>query len=126
MNKVCRLYVSQVKAMLPLRGKNERKFVKKLHAILCDYCEDNNITTIEELYKGYGIPQEIVYEYISIMEPDVISRRINTARYIKIFVVSFIILILLTTTYFSFHTYFKYKIAEDVENFSVENVIEYN
>lgn len=92
MDKICKAYVSQVKAILPVWSKKEKAFVKKLHNNLYDYCEDNNVTAIDELYKGYGTPQEIVFEYISLMEPEAISKRINTAKYIKILVMGLLIL----------------------------------
>ena len=127
MDKICKAYVSQVKAILPVWGKKEKAFVKKLHDNLCDYCEDNNTTAIDELYKGFGTPQEIVFDYISLMEPNEISKQINTAKYIKILVASLIAFVFLATTFFGFHTYSKYRIAEELENSTTEHVIrEYN
>lgn len=113
---MCKIYVSQVKAILPLWGKKEKAFVKKLHSDLCDYCEDNNVNTIEELYKGYGTPQEIAFEYIALMKPEVISTRINTAKYIKLLVVSLITIAFLATTFLGVYAYGEYKIAEHIEN----------
>lgn len=92
MYNICKAYVSQVKTILPVWGKKEKAFVRKLRSDLYDYCEYNNINTIEELYKSHGTPQEVVFEYISLMEPDVISKRINTAKYIKILVMGLLIL----------------------------------
>ena len=43
MDKICKAYVSQVKAILPVWGKKEKAFVKKLHNDLYDYCEDKKI-----------------------------------------------------------------------------------
>ena len=123
MDKICKVYVSQVKAILPVWGKKEKAFVKKLHSDLCDYCEDNNVNTIDELYKGYGTPQEIAFEYISLMEPQVISKRINIAKYTKILVVSLIALAFLATAFLGMYVYGEYKIAEKVENITVEHII---
>lgn len=123
MDKICKVYVSQVKAILPVWGKKEKAFVKKLHSDLCDYCEDNNVNTIEELYKGYGTPQEITFEYISLMEPDVISKRINTAKYIKFLVVSIISIALIATLLLGVYTYAEYRFLETAENVYIEHVI---
>lgn len=123
MDNICKAYVSQVKAILPVWGKKEKTFVKKLHDNLCDYCEDNNTTAIDELYKGFGTPQEIVFDYISLMEPNEISKRINTAKYIKILAASLISLALLATTYLGFYTYFTHQIAQEIDNHAIEHVV---
>ena len=46
MDKICKAYVSQVKAILPLWGKKEKALIRKLRSDLYDYCEYNNINTI--------------------------------------------------------------------------------
>lgn len=127
MDNICKAYVSQVKAILPVWGKKEKAFVRKLHDNLCDYCEENNVTVIDELYKSYGTPQEIVFEYISLMEPDAISKRINTAKYIKILAVSLIIIALFATSLLGVYTYAEYEFAKELENIRIEStIIEYN
>lgn len=126
MDKMCKVYVSQVKAILPVWGKKEKDFVRKLHDNLYDYCEDNNINSIEDLYKGFGTPQEIVFEYISLMEPNEISKRINTAKYIKILAISVITLTLLATMFLGCYAYCAHQTKVNFEKFTVEQVIEYN
>lgn len=126
MDKICRVYVSQVKAILPVWGKKEKDFVRKLHDSLYDYCEDNNINSIEDLYKGFGTPQEIVFEYISLMEPNEISKRINTAKYIKILAISLISLALVATSVFALYIYSEYQSFKNEELVTIEQTIEYN
>ena len=126
MGNICRAYVSQVKAILPVWGKKEKAFVNKLHDDLCDYCEYNNTTAIDELYKSFGTPQEIVFEYISLMDSEQISKRINTARYIKILVMSLIGIALIAVTLFGAYTYVEYSIAKSTECMYIEQTIEYN
>jgi len=125
MDNICKAYVSQVKAILPVWGKKEKAFVKKLHDDLCDYCEDKRITAIDALYKGFGTPQEIVFEYISLMEPDAIFKRINTAKSIKIIVICLIAIALLIASFFSVYTYAEYKFDKKTDNIYIEQTIEY-
>lgn len=115
MDKICKAYVSQVKAILPIWSKKEKAFVRKLQCDLYDYCECNNINTIEELYKSYGTPQEVVFEYISLMEPDVISKRINTAKYIKIAIIVILILSTIFTGTVCMIMYSEHKIFREQE-----------
>lgn len=123
MDKICKAYVSQVKAILPVWGKKEKTFVKKLHDDLCDYCEDNNTTAIDKLYKGFGTPQEIVFEYISLMEPKLISKRINTAKYIKILVVGLLTFALIATSIFGLYIYSEYQTIKIHEVVTIEQTI---
>ncbi len=123
MDKMCKVYVSQVKAILPVWGKREKDFVRKLHDSLYDYCEDNDINSIEDLYKGFGTPQEIVFEYISLMEPNEISKRINTAKYIKILAISLISLALVATTIFGIYILAEYRAFSRQEGVVVEYTI---
>ena len=115
MDNICKAYVSQVKAILPVRGKKEKAFVRKLHSDLCDYCEDNNINTIEELYKNHGTPQEVVFEYVSLMEPNVISKRINTARCMKLAIIILLILSTIFTSTVCIIMYSEHKIFREQE-----------
>ena len=123
MDNICKAYVSQIKAILPVWGKKEKTFVKKLHNDLCDYCEDSSVTAIDELYKGFGTPQEIVFEYISLMEPDAISKRINTAKYIRMFVIGLLALITIATSALCITLYSEYRTFEDCETTETEIVI---
>lgn len=126
MDNIRKVYVSQVKAILPVWGRCEKRFVKKLHNDLADYCEDNSVSVIDELYKGFGTPQEIVFEYISLMKPQEISKRINTARYIKTLVVSLFSIALILTALLGLNAYARYRVAKLTENMYIEQTIEYN
>ncbi len=113
MGNICKAYVSQVKAILPIWGKKEKAFVKKLHNDLCDYCEDNNVTTINELYKDFGTPQEFVFDYISLMEPDIISKKINTVKLIRTLVIILLALATIVTSALCIILYSEYRTFED-------------
>lgn len=123
MDNICKAYVSQVKAILPVWGKKEKSFVKKLHCDLCDYCEYNNINSIEELYKKHGTPQEIVFEYVSLMEPEAISKRINTAKFIRVLIISLLILATIVTSIICITIYSEYQAFKNCEAIGMETVV---
>ena len=125
MDKICKAYVSQVKAILPLWGKKEKALIRKLRSDLYDYCEYNNINTIEELYKSHGTPQEVVFEYISLMEPNVISKRINIAKYVKIIVATLLVVSCLSLTIWSLYINNIYKIEKSQEVIIADSSIQY-
>ncbi len=64
MNKLCKEYINEIKAMFPVKGKEERKYIKNLSKDIEDYCEEADATTKEELYKNYGTPVDVA-EYFS-------------------------------------------------------------
>ena len=125
MDKICKAYVSQVKAILPLWGKKEKALIRKLRSDLYDYCECNNINTIEELYKRHGTPQEVVFEYISLMEPNVISKRINIAKYVKILVATLLVASCLSLTIWSLYIYNIYESENSQEVIIADSSIQY-
>jgi len=125
MDKICKAYVSQVKAILPLWGKKEKALIRKLRSDLYDYCEYNNINTIEELYKRHGTPQEVVFEYISLMEPNVISKRINIAKYVKILVATLLVASCLSLTIWSLYIYNIYESEKSQEVIIADSSIQY-
>ena len=50
-NKICKTYISEVKAFFPILGKDERSYISKLRTNVDDFCDEANISTKEELYK---------------------------------------------------------------------------
>lgn len=52
MNRVCKIYVKNVKSAFPIIGKSERLYIKKLQNYLEEYCNEYNISSLEELYES--------------------------------------------------------------------------
>lgn len=56
MNKSCKEYIKEIKAMFPIKGRAERKYIKKLSNDVEEYCEDAGAISKEDLYENYGTP----------------------------------------------------------------------
>ena len=41
MNKICKEYISEIKALFPIKRKPEKDYIKKIAADVADYCEDD-------------------------------------------------------------------------------------
>ena len=63
MNRVCKIYVKNVKSAFPIIGKSERLYIKKLQNYLEEYCNEYNISSLEELYKNFGAPDDVINSY---------------------------------------------------------------
>ena len=85
MNKICKTYISEVKAFFPILGKDEKAYISKLKTNVDNFCDEANISTKEELYKQYGMPIDVVHEYYSSSDTESIIKRIQLTKYIKRF-----------------------------------------
>ena len=65
MNKICKTYISEVKAFFPILGKDERSYISKLRTNVDDFCDEANISTKEELYEQYGMPRSCLKNRIN-------------------------------------------------------------
>lgn len=63
MNRVCKIYVKNVKSAFPIIGKSERLYIKKLQNYLEEYCNEYNISSLEELYKNFGTHDDVINSY---------------------------------------------------------------
>ena len=83
MNKICKQYISDVKNLFPIIGKNEKRYIKGLETELHNYCIEENITDKKELCQKYGMPNEILNNYYRNVSIDDIIKKIRIMKYIK-------------------------------------------
>jgi len=124
MNKICKQYISEVKALFPIMGKDERNYVKKLKANIESYCGDAGITSKKELYESYGLPNEVVNDYYSTTDTEYIIKRIKISKYIKAFIVAVITLAVAATSVFCAVLYKEHQMAVRQEVIFAESVVE--
>ena len=58
-NKVCKEYIREIKTVFPVKNKQEREYIKNLSNDIADFCEQEGITSKEELYNNYGSPIDV-------------------------------------------------------------------
>lgn len=83
MNKVCQQYLSDIKTLFPILGKPEKKYLTKLAESVEDYCAEENVTTIKEIYDGFGQPRDVMNTYLANIDPPELIKRIRLVRWIK-------------------------------------------
>ncbi len=83
MNKTCKKYISEIKALFPINRKQEKEYLKKLTSDIEDFCEETGAAEKGELYKNYGTPQEVVSNYLLTLDSQYVAKRIRTTRIIK-------------------------------------------
>lgn len=109
MNKLCKEYVSEIKALFPIRRKPERDYIKKIMADVENYCEEAEVTTKEELYENYGKPNDVVNSYLDSVDTEYIAKQITITRFIKTAVAVLLVLATVTTSIFCITVYSEYQ-----------------
>ncbi|MBQ2943722.1 MAG: hypothetical protein IJD93_03360 [Ruminococcus sp.] len=127
MNKLCKEYISEIKALFPIKRKEERDYIKKIIADVEDYCEEANVTTKQELYENYGKPNDVVNNYFSTVDTEYIAKQISTKRLLKTFVIGLLVLATVLTSAFCITLYAQFQMVKRTEAIGVRTyIIEYN
>ena len=80
MNTYTKQYIREVKAMFPSKGKNERKYIKKLAITVDEFCEEESVKNKLMIYEKYGKPIDIVYDYYSALDTEAIVKKNTSCR----------------------------------------------
>lgn len=123
MNKICKNYISEVKSLLPLYGKNERKYINSLKTTVTDYCEEENIQSINELYDNFGSPNEVVYKYFENTNTDIIIKKIKKTKYFKILIGAIVLSLFISTVAYCLLIFSEYQMMKRQEMVYAETVI---
>lgn len=100
MNKICREYMLEVKALFPIKRKPEREYIRKLTSDVEDFCEEAKVADKEELYQKYGNPNDVVNSYLQCVDIEYISKQIRTTRIVKGVIAVLLILATIATSAF--------------------------
>ena len=118
MNKLCKEYINEIKAMFPVKGKEERKYIKNLSK------EEADATTKEELYKNYGTPVDVVAEYFSATGVPYVIKKLKISKYIKSLIAVIIAVALVLSTVYGVILWEEHQAIMRQEVVIAEEVIE--
>lgn len=109
MHKLCKQYISDVKLFFPIMGKEEKKYLAKLKYTVEDFCEEENITTMNKLYDEIGLPSDIANSYYTCTNTQKLLKQIQYMRY-NIAVLLIAIIIFSANIYLTYKIFFKRKL----------------
>lgn len=112
MNKICKEYMGEIKTLFPIKKKAEKAYLRKLTADVEDYCEEANVTTKQELYDNYGMPYEVVSNYLSTIDTNYITKNLRIAKFIRRAVVIILLLATITTVAYGLYMHHVLEILE--------------
>lgn len=123
MNKICKEYVFEIKAMFPIRRKQEKVYIKSLISDIESFCEEANVEAKKDLYSKYGLPNDIVNNYLSTLNTTHIAKHIKTTRSIKILLIALLVLATIATSALCISFYHEYQVQEQEQAMFYEEII---
>lgn len=123
MKTLCQEYISNVKSFFPIISKEERIFLANLTDTVNNFCEEEDINTITDLYNKFGLPNEVVNFYYSDIDISYILKKMRTAKYIKYSIGVFLTIYLIFAIIFGINTYSEYKDFMDSRIYYKETII---
>ena len=79
-------------------GKSERNFIKPLKINIDDFLSDKPTSNLEDLYKEFGPPEDVVNSYYTSVDTNNIIKRIKISKYVRLLIFVMIICLLSLTT----------------------------
>ena len=124
MNNICKQYIKQVQTLFPIMGKKERAYIKNLSSDLEDFCEEESIQSLDELYSQFGDPVDTLNNYFSSMDISDTIKRISITKWIKRIILYLLILITCAGIAFGIYQYRVLKVIEHNQLMLIETTIE--
>lgn len=124
MNKLCKIYIRKIKALFPIMGKSERNFIKTIKINVNDFLADTPDCNLEDLYKEFGTPEDVINSYYTSVNTDRIIKRIKISKYVKILISIFILCLLALTSLRFYILYEEHQVFMQEQVFFEETVIE--
>ena len=108
LNKEAKTYLKQIRHLLPILSKQEKRFLKDLESALSDYISAYPHANTDEISAKFGSPADVVHDYIESLDLDYIIRRISARKIIKRAIAILILLALLAFALVAGTTYKAY------------------
>lgn len=123
LNKEIKLYLKQIKLLLPIKRKEEKAFLQQLQSAVEEFVDDNPNCTMEDIIERFEDPQTVVYNYISTIDPQKLCKGISIRKYIQRGIIIILLLATLFTAYRMILFYDVYLEAKNTNIVTEETVI---
>lgn len=108
-----RHYYKQVKLLIPINGKDKKRFLNDLQGNIDNYIENNKDVAMKDIMEHFGTPPELVSDYIKDLDSDEIYKKVSNSVIIKRLIASIIFVLLLIGIVWTVFLYKGYKEASD-------------
>lgn len=101
-------YFREIRLLLPLYSKTEKKFLRDFRHSVEEYVDDNPDCTIADIYEVFEKPEDVVYSYISTLDSEKLCKSIAIRKFIKIAVIVLLIIAVITSLFWCWTWYSAY------------------
>ena len=123
MNKICKKYIYEIRALFPIKTRSERRYLKKLASDVDTYCTNESISSKQDLYQIFGTPQEVTFNYVSALDTKFIIKRLRFTKFIKAAMAVILITATIATTAFAIDLHKKHEFLDIFDGSYVEEVL---
>lgn len=84
--RLIKQYISEIKTLFPTIGKKEKTYLQKMEENINETLSDEEISvpdSIEQLYTLFGVPCDIVHQYLSEMDIDTFQDILKLRKFRK-------------------------------------------
>lgn len=92
-------YLKQIRLLLPISGREERKFLHDFKNAVEEYIESNPNCSFYDIREHFGKPEDIVHDYITALDQFQLCKRIKLRYLIKRVIFIILLLMVVLTTY---------------------------
>ena len=117
-------YYNDIKRAFPIKGKQEREYLKEIKEQIYEYEIDHEHCTYQELTDEFGIPNDIVESYLNEMHSGTIAKKLNTMKMIKICIITIMLFGAIVTAFKLYKAQLLYEQVRDHQPAYYEEIIE--
>lgn len=99
LNKEIHQYLKQITLLLPLKGKEEKFFLRHLRSSIEDFADANPDCTMEDIIENFDSPEDVVHGYLSAADHEELYKKISIRKYIRRGIVITILLLVIFTVF---------------------------
>lgn len=92
-------YFKEIKTLMPLNGKPEKRFLSDLDLSLKEYTRESPNYDIYEIYEKFGTPLDIVTNYFETINTRRLAKRIRLTQFMRILLILILCIALVFSVY---------------------------
>ncbi len=123
-DKEIKCYISEIKTLLPVCFKSERRFINNLKDSIYAFTDSHPDASMEDLIDQFGEPFEIVKGYISSMEVETLIKMISVRKMLHRIAAIILIAAIIGLTIFGGFYYTKYHSYKSTAAAKYESIVE--
>lgn len=108
MNNWIKSYLHTVRRLFPMMGRSEKTYLKNLSSSIEDFFEDHPPDSMEEVIEKFGLPEDVVSNYLGSSDPEYLLKRIKIAKRWRVLTICLLVTFLIGFVFFACWLWFEY------------------